>query len=269
MKYSIGEFSKMTTLTVKSLRLYHEKELLIPHRVDEFTNYRYYDDANYETARVISILKKFDFTLAEIKMMLDDCKDEENVLGFLEGKLEKVEHKISHYQKISRDIQLFIELERERIMKNENSFDIEEKIVDTMLIAGHRMKGKYHEYGDGIKIVARECGRHINGKAMCLYYDGEYKENDADFEPFFPVRKGTSSSDISVRELPGGRCISLVHKGSYDTLSESYHVIYAYIKEKGFNIKLPTHEVYIKGPGMIFRGNPNNYLTEIQIFIEQ
>jgi hypothetical protein len=30
----------------------------------------------------------------------------------------------------------------------------------------------------------------------------------------------------------------------------------------------PTREIYLKGPGMIFKGNPENYLTEIQIMIE-
>ena len=32
-------------------------------------------------------------------------------------------------------------------------------------------------------------------------------------------------------------------------------------------IDMPTREVYLKGPGMIFKGNPNKYLTEIQILI--
>jgi effector-binding domain-containing protein len=31
---------------------------------------------------------------------------------------------------------------------------------------------------------------------------------------------------------------------------------------------LPSREVYLKGPGIIFRGNPKKYLTEIQILIE-
>jgi effector-binding domain-containing protein len=30
----------------------------------------------------------------------------------------------------------------------------------------------------------------------------------------------------------------------------------------------PSREIYLKGPGMIFKGNPKNYLTEIQIFLE-
>jgi hypothetical protein len=31
---------------------------------------------------------------------------------------------------------------------------------------------------------------------------------------------------------------------------------------------MPTREVYLKGPGMIFKGNPKNYLTEIQIQVK-
>jgi hypothetical protein len=30
----------------------------------------------------------------------------------------------------------------------------------------------------------------------------------------------------------------------------------------------PMREIYVKGPGMILRGNPKNYLTEIQILVE-
>ena len=31
----------------------------------------------------------------------------------------------------------------------------------------------------------------------------------------------------------------------------------------------PPREVYLKGPSMIFRGNPHKCLTEIQILIEE
>ena len=62
-----------------------------------------------------------------------------------------------------------------------------------------------------------------------------------------PVRKGSSSNQIDARELPGGICVSLIHKGPYEGLRESYK----------------------KGPGMILKGNPKNYLTEIQVLIEE
>jgi len=35
--------------------------------------------------------------------------------------------------------------------------------------------------------------------------------------------------------------------------------------ERKLNLALPTREVCVKGPGLIFKGNPKNYLTEIQL----
>ena len=73
--------------------------------------------------------------------------------------------------------------------------------------------------------------------------------------------------EITVRELPGGRCLSLLHKGPYHGISSSYAQLFAYAKEHGHKITTPTREVYIKGPGMIFKGNPKKYLTEIQMLV--
>ncbi len=70
---------------------------------------------------------------------------------------------------------------------------------------------------------------------------------------------------IEVRDLPGGHCVALVHKGPYDEMGRSYAKVFDYIKEHGHQVEMPTREVYLKGPGMIFKGNPKRYLTEIQV----
>ena len=268
MKFSIGEFSKISSLSIKSLRLYHEKGVLIPVEVDQFSGYRYYDDANYETARTIKILKKFDFSLAEIKEILEECDDETDLLDQLEDKLNQINNKIHQYREISRSIKSIIKFEREYVMKEYNEFEIEEKQLDTILIAGYRMTGKYEDIGKGMSIIYKAIGRYTNGKPITLYYDPEYKEDNADYEVCVPVRKGKDVEGISIRELKGEKCISIIHKGSYDTLSSSYKRLYSYLNEKGLKSKLPSREVYLKGPGMIFKGNAKNYLTEIQFIIE-
>lgn len=269
MKFSIGEFSKITSLSVKSLRLYHEKKLLVPSEVDEFTGYRYYNEASYEVARSIKILKEFDFTLAEIKELLDQCDEESDMLTQLEEKLNSIENRIHRYREISSSIKSIIKFERESTMKPNGEFEIEEKIVETVLIAGHRMKGKYEEVGNGLKLLYKSMGSQANGKPITLYYDAEYKEDDADFEPCIPIRKGKDVEGISVRELRGGKCVSLIHKGPYENLSGSYKKVFGYVNEKCYKTKIPSREVYLKGPGMIFKGNPKNYLTEIQLMIEE
>jgi effector-binding domain-containing protein len=149
-----------------------------------------------------------------------------------------------------------------------STFDVEEKSVETLLIAGVRMKGRYSDSGKGFAKIGKALGRYITGKCFLLHYDTEYKEEDADFEVCMPVRKGKSVEGVMVRELTGGRCVTLLHKGPYEELGRSYAKILAYIKEKGYEIEMPTREVYLKGPGMILKGNPKNYLTEIQIQVK-
>lgn len=267
MKYSIGQFSSITQLSIKTLRLYHEREILIPSVIDEFTKYRYYNEASFETARIIKLLRNFDFTLAEIKTILAECNDESDLVEQLQSKFGEIQTKIDRYKLILSSLDNIIKVEKENKMETKEIFEIEEKEVETILIAGYKMKGKYQEIGKGFAMLGKEVGRYTNGKPLGLYYDGEYKEENAEFEACFPIRKGNSTKEISVRELPGGKCVTLIHKGNYDSLSTTYKKLFEYINKKQMATKLPTREVYIKGPGMIFKGNPKNYLTEIQIFI--
>jgi DNA-binding transcriptional MerR regulator len=263
MKFTIGEFSRMSSLSVKSLRLYHEKDILVPSEVDPFTGYRYYSESDFERAKSVKILKRFDFSLSEIREILEDFEDETDLLDALNRKLGDIRAKIRRYGEVSRSIETIVQMERDNAMLN-HSFEIEEKELDTLLIAGMRIRGKYPEAGKTFGLIAKRLGPRINGKAMTLYHDAEYKEEDADFEPCFPVRKGKDAEGSSVRELKGGKAVTLIHKGPYETLGESYKKLFDHIHRLKIKTLVPSREVYLKGPGMILRGNPKNYLTEIQ-----
>lgn len=268
MRLRIGEFSLATGLSLKTLRLYHEKGILVPAHVDADSGYRFYDERSLETAAAVRALRRFDFSLAEIAALLAECSDESDMRPQLAAKLEEVRRAERRYAEIANLLRSMVDSEEEQAM-DRDGFEIEEIRVDTMLVAGHRMKGRYEDVGQGLSLVCRKMGRHANGKPMTLYYDGEYKEEGADFEPCVPVRKGSDGDGIRVRELPGCRCLSLVHKGPYETLRESYARLFRAAAERGLAVKLPTREIYRKGPGMIFKGNPRNYLTEILLPVEE
>jgi DNA-binding transcriptional MerR regulator len=269
--FSIGEFSRMTGLTVKTLRFYHEEGLLVPGRVDGQTGYRYYEAHQIESARVITYLRSMELPLAEIRQILAQ-EDEAEVLDVLERHKALLTSKINQFRNVVRSLDEFINEERQaRIMSNQSESGVQERMLEPMLIAGVRMKGKYSDCGKGFAQVARSFGRYLGGKGMLLHYDREFHEDDANYEACMPLRRRVEKKvdGISVRELPGGRCVSLLHKGPYEQLGRSYARITQYIKEKGYLVATPTREVYLKGPGMIFRGNPKNYLTEIQMIVEQ
>lgn len=270
LMWSIGEFSKITGLTVKTLRFYHEAGVLVPTHVDRDTGYRYYAEGKIETARIITQLRRLEFPLDQIAEILREYDDDGDILAYLKQRKLFVQKRMKEYREISSSLDQIITQEREaRKTMSDANFEIEVKRLDSLLIAGVRMKGRYRDCGKAFSRIGRKFGRHICGKPFLLHFDTEYKEDDADFEVCMPIRKGTGTEEIAVRELPGGQCVSLMQKGPYDELSRSYAKIGTYIKEQGIEIEIPSREVYIKGPGMIFKGNPKKYLTEIQMLIKE
>lgn len=267
--YSIGEFSQITGLSTKTLRFYHEKGILVPSSVDEATGYRFYDTTKVEKARVIMRLRAMEFSIEDISAVLGQCEDEADILNYLERQKSMLQQRIAEDRDIVRSLSEIIAREKEaQALLSGGNFAVEEKSIEPLLVAGIRMKGKYSDCGAGFARLGRAIGRHIVGKPLCLYYDGEYREGDADFEPCFPIRREVSAEGVAVHALPGGKCLSLVHRGAYDQLGRSYARILAEARRRTANLLLPTREVYLKGPGLIFKGNPKNYLTEILLPIE-
>jgi DNA-binding transcriptional MerR regulator len=264
--YSIGEFSQVTGLSVKTLRFYHEKGILVPSSVDETTGYRFYDASKIEKARVIMRLRQMEFSIEDIAAVLGECSDEADILNYLERQKNTLQQRIQEDRDIVRSLSEIISNEKAaKQLLDGGNFAVEDKAIEPTLVAGIRTKGKYSDCGRIFGQLGKVIGRYISGKALCLYYDGEFRDGDADFEPCFPIRKEISTDGISVRTLPGARCLTLIHRGAYDQLGRSYAKILKRADELKLTISLPTREVYVKGPGMIFRGNPKNYLTEIQL----
>jgi len=119
MYYSIGEFSKITNMTPKMLKIYHEMDLLTPAKVDEFSKYRYYNEDNLETAKLIIFFKQFDLSLAEIKEIADNRDDELFLAELLEKQKDVIENKITKYNFVMELINEKLKMEPE--MNNQNN----------------------------------------------------------------------------------------------------------------------------------------------------
>jgi DNA-binding transcriptional MerR regulator len=263
---SIGEFSKITKLTIKALRLYHEQGILIPEKIDNLTGYRYYDEGSFERAKIIIALKDLDFSLDEIKTALSKCNEDYDLKDFLKKKFSELNEKIDNYKNIQDKLYLILKSEKEIEMKN--NFQVTEKEANYIYITSIRFKGKYSEVGSYFSKLFKIAGRYFKGKVFSLYYDDDYKENDADIEACIETRKIVDSKDAGSRILKGGKAVSIFYKGSYESLGEAYKRIFQYCNDKKFDIIQPTREIYLKGPGFIFKRNPRNYLTEIQFLIK-
>ncbi|HEX5470679.1 MAG TPA: MerR family transcriptional regulator [Lacipirellulaceae bacterium] len=269
--FSIGEFSTASGIPVRTLRFYHEVGLLVPAGVDPHNNYRSYDERNLELARVIVALRSMEFKLEEIREILSPFGDDGDLVSQLERQMETLTNKVSHYETLIHTIGQLIEYEhrvREEEKMTATTSTVEERDIEPVLVGGIRMKGDYSDCGQGFATLGKQLGPHIAGKPLCLFYDGEYREGDANFEPCMPIRNPMEAEGVTVHKLPAVHCVTLIHHGPYEELKNSYAKLLKYVKQHGYKVTLPTREVYLKGPGMVFRGNSKIYVTEIQLPIE-
>jgi len=268
--YSIGQFSTITQLTVKALRLYHERDILVPSHIDEETGYRYYSAHDIEKARAIAHLKEMMFSLAEIKQVMYEYADEADLVDFLRAKQRDLLDRMRHLKRASASLDRIIQSELEaRHMNEKAQFSIEQKQVTEQLVISKRWRGPYTDIGKVFRVLYGAAGRWAAGNGFNLYYDGEHREHDADIETCLPLKKKLDKAlpeGCEIKTLPGVDVISLLHKGSYDTLGTPYATLFDYIEgHDDCAVSLPTREIYVKGPGMLLKGNPDKYLTEIQI----
>ena len=271
--YTIGEFSLITRLSVKTLRFYHEKQILIPDYIDEETGYRYYQESSVEQALTITILRNLEFSVSEIKEILDGKSEDADMVDYLKLQKKRIHELAQKYNKIGKELDSALHIIERNQMKEKMSLNIEEKNIEEITFAGIRFTGKYAQIGKAFAVVGRSCGRFIQGKSVGLYYDKEYKEDNADIEGGFPVadaclEKKLSNKNIRCRKLAGGKAVTLVHLGGYDTINLSYQKLFDYMSRKSYRPKSPSREIYHKGPGIFFKGNPAKCVTEIQFLVE-
>ena len=146
--------------------------------------------------------------------------------------------------------------------KNMISVQISIKEIPDIKVISVRFKGKYQEIGLYFGQLYKKAKGQSNGSPFALYYDEEYCEI-ADIEACLPVKSHQESKNIK-----GGQYLTTIHQGSYNTLHQGYKELMDYAEAHKIKITTPSREIYLKGPGMIFKGNPKNYLTEIAIPIE-
>lgn len=238
----------------------------MPDKIDDFTGYRYYGREALFRADAILILKELGFSLNEIESILKDCSDDQELSAYLEKKISGIEKKITDLKNTKKKLELYKNnITTAAIIPS----DIKKGIFAETWICGIRYKGKYSDIGKYFSKLIKKTGRFIKGKALGFYYDLEYKEENADIEVCVATRKKIEVPEINCRLFPETPFVSIVHKGPYGTQGPSYLKLFDYNSKKGYKQIAPIIERYIKGPGSIFPGNPENYLTELIILLQE
>lgn len=82
----IGEIAAFFNVSVKAIRVYEKKGIIIPAKVDLETGYRYYSADQVQTLNALLELKSLGFSLSEIKGILEGGVNNEGLRAALAQK---------------------------------------------------------------------------------------------------------------------------------------------------------------------------------------
>ncbi|MEM7560423.1 MAG: helix-turn-helix domain-containing protein, partial [Planctomycetota bacterium] len=140
----IGQFSKLTGLTVKTLRFYHESGVLEPASVDSDSGYRYYSMEQVETARAIKVLRDLEFPIREVAEILSEAEPRGGLVALLQKRRQRICEALQEEKERLARLDQIIAMEQQGESHFEAShFEVERKTLAPLLIASIRHQGSY------------------------------------------------------------------------------------------------------------------------------
>lgn len=260
--YKIGMFANMNRVTIKTLRYYDEQKLLIPVYVDDENGYRYYAAGQMAQLHRIIALKMMGFSIDDIRKIMDGAEEK----SFLLEKKQEILKEIAVLTEKLSQVESYLARENMNLSAPVLIKEIPAAIVCTMK---HRIKSYdalfelMPQMGAQMEMLDCKCAQ----PAYCFthYLESGYTDEDILVEICEAVtEKKQDSGDIVFKVLPKVPTAACIfHKGSYDTLHNSYAMLLQYIEENGYEICGNIRESYIDG--VWNKETEKEWLTEIQI----
>lgn len=247
MLIPIGRFARASRLSIPSLRRYDESGLLPAAFVDPESGYRYYRIEQLARAEMIRFLRIVDMPLAQIAEALEVDNPESALL----------EH-LAAMERQRDDIDRLASQLRQRINRKDFSMsaNVTIKTTNPMIAVSRRTEtsypGIFKDIPAGFSEVMdflTDAGVDPTGAPFTIYHQVTDADTSGEIETCVPVERHVEISErLQVVEIPSGTVASLVHRGGYDDLSESYNAVAAWIHERGHRIVGPHREVYLNSP---------------------
>lgn len=265
--FKIGEFSKLTQVSIRMLRYYDETGLLKPAETDKFTNYRLYSAEQISTLNKIIFLRDLGFNVAEIALALSQWNNE-SIAGLLDNKRLEIENIIRSEQ----DKLFKIELAK-RDLRLENMaihYNVLIKPVPScQVLSLRRVVPDYYAEGLLWKEMSAFADKNnipISVNTFSIYHDTDYREKDVDIEICAPVaRTGKNISGFTYRntEPVSTMAYTMVH-GPFENIAGAFLSFAGWLgKHDRYKMAGQSRQIVHRGPWN--EETPDKYLTEIQI----
>ena len=241
----IGDFSRMTHLSVKALRFYHDQGLLEPARIDPATGYRFYDPGQVPVAQVIRRFRDLGMPLDQVKAVLQ-APDVEARTKEIIAHLTSMETKLAELQMSVASLRALLE---GPVVRPEVKFRSIPPIR-ALAVRGTVNAAEAWAWGADVfgEIYGRieQAGLTPAGPGGALFPDGFFEVDQAELTAFVPV--GGPVADGGRAELvtiPGVEAAVMLHSGSPADSDQTYGALGTVVAERAIGVEGPIREYYL------------------------
>ena len=265
--FRIGEFSKLTQVTIRMLRYYDEMGLLKPAKIDTMTNYRMYSVEQIPILNKIVYLRDSGFSVAEIAMVLNSKND-----NFIIEQLEKKQVEIEQAIQLEKEKLKKIELAKRELQntRNEMHYSISMKSIPAyQVLSLRRVIPTYYAEGElwtEFSSFVSQNQVSVLSNAFTIFHDAEYKEQEIDVELCVPVKEiGKNVDEFIYRTVePIQTMACTMVYGEFSNIAGAYLAFAEWLHKKSqCQMTGETRQIVHRGPWN--ENDPKKYLTELQI----
>jgi DNA-binding transcriptional MerR regulator/effector-binding domain-containing protein len=277
-KYSIGEVSEITGISIKSLRYYDKRNVLTPSLRDKSSHYRNYSEDQLLEALTIREMKIRGFSIDEMKEVMTSRS-----LTQIEENLDK---KVNSLQKEIEDLKkkmLLVKNSRDLILRAIPALgdDPEEYQKSYSISYLPKTLGVYTRYRSRIYVkevfwdrfaeVYKICDQNnyvVCGPFMAIFhehYTHQFLFEDGDLEIILPVLDADLSKP-NIKEVGGFTVASCYHVGHYSEMLPEYVDLIKWIEKNNYVITGNPMEEYLVE--FTHGASSDKYVTRISFPVE-
>lgn len=245
----IGPFSRASSLSIKSLRAYHEQGLLVPAEVDPDTGYRVYAATQLLDATVLRRLRDLDVPLRQVREVLEARNPSvtERVLA---------EHAQVMQQRLDDTLRIIDELQRGvdvpsihtpihlRDESATHALMLDGNIADISMFAPFMAEA----FTVLLDVIERS-GAERSG-ADGLLCPPQIDDEIGEVTAYVPIATPVEPGVVGVRlgEIPASRVAVAAHLGSFDDIDDTYRHLGRWVATNASPRDLPVRERYLVPP---------------------
>jgi DNA-binding transcriptional MerR regulator len=263
----IGDFSRYAGLSVRMLRHYDERGVLVPAEVDQSTGYRRYTPEQLRVAGRIRSLRDAGCGIPLIAELLPLYQESpESLRERLEAHIAGLDEAASHLA-LQRQfaVSLASSVDGVPLVVGEREFQGSRVLLLRRTVACYPAEGEL--WADLRTLLASQSGVNPSrfGELIgATYFDAEYRDEDVEMAiwrdydgPFIP-RDG-----FEVVDLPAQQVAWTTHHGGFETIGRATETLGAWIVEHGRRRVGPLFNIYVVGPGR--ESDPSKWVTEVNV----